>query len=53
MKDGKFFFTTRLSFFEKNKQLFQDVVKKYETIFITNLKYLDNVDCLAIGLKKI
>lgn len=53
LKDGKFFFTTRLSFFQKNKKLFQEVVKKYDAIFMTNLKYLDNVDCLAIGLKKI
>lgn len=50
---GRFFFTTRLSFYEKNKDLLGKILNKYKTIFITNLNYLPNVDCLAIGIKKI
>lgn len=52
-KDGKFFFTTRLSFYETHKKVLHEMIKPYKTLFITNLKYLPNVDCLTIGLKKI
>ena len=50
---GAGFFTTRLSFYEKNKNLLANILKNYKTIFVTNLDYLPNVDCLTIAIKKI
>ena len=50
---GRFFFTTRLSFYEKNKEQLANILKNYKTIFVTKLDYLPDVDCLAFAIKKI
>lgn len=52
-ENGVFFFSSRLTFYEKHKSLFNDVVKNYKTLFISNLDYIPNVNCLLFGIKKI
>lgn len=50
---GSFFFTVRLSFYQTHKDLLNKIIKNYKTLFISNLKYIPNVECLIFGIKKI